>query len=249
MAEGPVAIVTAAGQGIGAACARELAARDYRLVLMSRSDAATKLAKELGGVGVEGSVTEPDDLKATVQAALDSYGRIDAVINNTGHVTGGGIDSVGPVYDPDARGKLLELSDEDWHQTLDMIVLNVVRMARLVTEVMERQGGGAIVNISSFAGKEPSAAFPLGAAFRMALAGFMKLYADRYARAGIRMNNVLPGFMSNYTWDEPLLRTVPMGRPGSLDELANTVAFLLSDDAGYITGQSLLVDGGLNRGV
>jgi NAD(P)-dependent dehydrogenase (short-subunit alcohol dehydrogenase family) len=249
MAEGPVAIVTAAGQGIGAACARELAARDYRLVLMSRSDAAAKLAKELGGVGVEGSVTEPDDLKATVQAALDSYGRIDAVINNTGHVTGGGIDSVGPVYDPDARGKLLELSDEDWHQTLDMIVLNVVRMARLVTEVMERQGGGAIVNISSFASKEPSAAFPLGAAFRMALAGFMKLYADRYARAGIRMNNVLPGFMSNYTWDEPLLRTVPMGRPGSLDELANTVAFLLSDDAGYITGQSLLVDGGLNRGV
>jgi NAD(P)-dependent dehydrogenase (short-subunit alcohol dehydrogenase family) len=231
------------------ACARELAARDYRLVLMSRSDAAAKLAKELGGVGVEGSVTEPDDLKATVQAALDSYGRIDAVINNTGHVTGGGIDSVGPVYDPDARGKLLELSDEDWHQTLDMIVLNVVRMARLVTEVMERQGGGAIVNISSFAGKEPSAAFPLGAAFRMALAGFMKLYADRYARAGIRMNNVLPGFMNNYTWDEPLLRTVPMGRPGSLDELANTVAFLLSDDAGYITGQSLLVDGGLNRGV
>ena len=244
----PVAIVTAAGQGLGAACARELSARNYELVLMSPSGAATELANELGGIGLEGSVTEPRDLAATVEAALEAHGRIDAVVNNTGHVAGSS-SAAGPAYDPAAAGQLLELSDADWHAGLDMIVLNVVRMARLVTEVMERQGGGAIVNMSSFAGKEPSAAFPLGAAMRMALAGFMKLYSDRYAPVGIRMNNVLPGFIENWPMAEELRRTIPMARPGSLDEVAKTIAFLLSDDAGYITGQSLLIDGGLNRGV
>ncbi len=248
MSAKPVAIVTAAGQGLGAACARELAARGYELVLMSPSGAASDLARELGGIGLEGSVTEPRDLAATVAAALEAHGRIDAVVNNTGHVAGSS-SAAGPAYDAHSAGQLLDLSDDDWHAGLDMIVLNVVRMARLVTETMERQGGGAIVNMSSFAGKEPSAAFPLGAAMRMALAGFMKLYSDRYAPAGIRMNNVLPGFIENWPMAEELRRTIPMARPGSLDEVAKTIAFLLSDDAGYITGQSLLIDGGLTRGV
>lgn len=248
MSEKPVAIVTAAGQGLGAACARELAARGYDLVLMSPSGASVELAEELGGIGLKGSVTETRDLEAMVEAALDRHGRIDAVLNNTGHVAGSS-DAAGPAYDADATGHLLDLGDDDWHAALDMIVLNVVRMARLVTPVMERQGHGAIVNMSSFAGKEPSAAFPLGAAMRMALAGFMKLYADRYAPAGIRMNAVLPGFIENWPMAEPLRRAIPMARPGTMDEVAHTVAFLLSDEAGYITGQSLLIDGGLNRGV
>ena len=111
MTEGqsPIAIVTAAGRGMGAACARELAARGYRVSLMSISDAALDLAADLGGLGVKGSVTEPADLEALVGATVERWSRIDAVINNTGHP------STGPV---------LELSDDDWHAALDLVVLN-----------------------------------------------------------------------------------------------------------------------------
>lgn len=233
--EGRVAIVTGAGQGIGAACARELAARGYSLALMSRSGGAAGLAKELGGVGFSGSVTEEADLRALVDGALEAYGRVDAVVNGTGH--------------PPSGDEILAIEDEEWHAGLDMVVLNVVRMARLVTPVMHRQGGGALVNVSTFSAFEPSAAFPVSSALRSALAGFTKLYADRYAAEGIRMNNVLPGYMDNFEVDEETRGSIPMRRPGSLREISTTVAFLVSPDASYITGQNLRVDGGLTRSV
>jgi NAD(P)-dependent dehydrogenase (short-subunit alcohol dehydrogenase family) len=245
----PVAIVTAAGKGLGAAVAKELAARGYRLVLQSPSGAAVKLAKRLGGVGLAGSVADPTHLQAVVEAAMDAYGRIDAVFNNTGHVAGGGIAARGPVFAPSLNGKLLELEDSDWMHGLDMILLNVVRMARFVTPIMRKQRGGAILNMSSFAAKEPSAAYPLGACLRMALSGFTKLYADRYAADGIRMNCIMPGFIDNWPMSPEARNSVPFGRPGTIAEVAKTAAFLLSADAGYITGQGVLVDGGLNRGV
>jgi NAD(P)-dependent dehydrogenase (short-subunit alcohol dehydrogenase family) len=120
------AIVTAAGKGMGAACARELAARGYSLALMSRSEEATDLARELGGVGLEGSVTEEADLRTLVDKTLDAYGRVDAVVNSTGHPP---------------TGDILDITDQEWHAGLDLVVLNVVRMARLVTPVMLRQEG------------------------------------------------------------------------------------------------------------
>ncbi len=230
----PVALVTAAGRGMGAACARELKARGYRLALMSTSGAAADLAAELGGLGLAGSVTEPGDLKALVDAAVERWGRIDAVVASTGHPP---------------TGPLLELSDEDWHAALDLVVLHVVRLARRVTPVMERQGGGAIVNISTFSAYEPSPDFPLSSALRAALGSFAKLYADRYAGAGIRMNNLLPGFIDSYPETEELAARIPLGRFGTVEEVARTAAFLVSVDAGYITGQNLRVDGGLTRSV
>lgn len=229
-----VAIVTAAGKGIGAAIARELAGSGYRVSLLSASGGAVELARELGGHGLTGSVTQPADLARLVETTLTQYGRIDAVVNNTGHPP---------------KGDLLDISDDSWHLGLDLLILNVVRMARLVTPVFIRQGGGAIVNISTFSAFEPELTFPVSSTLRGGLAGFAKLYANRYAADGIRMNNVLPGYMDNYPETADNLAKIPMKRYAQVQEVAKTVRFLLSDDAGYITGQNLRVDGGITRSV
>ena len=159
MADQPVAIITAAGGRVGGAITRALAARHYRLVMLSSSGSANKLADELGGVGLTGSVTDPDTLSRLVTTAMDAHGRIDAVVNNTGHVIKGTGKGLGPAYIEENIDDLVSVADEDWHAALDMILLNVVHMARLVTPIMQNQGGGAIVNISSFAQKEPSPKF------------------------------------------------------------------------------------------
>lgn len=229
-----IAVITAASRGMGAAIARELAGQGYKLALMSTSEAVTELARELDGIAVTGSVLNVDDLKRLVDAALDAYGRIDAVVNNTGHPP---------------KGDLLGISDEAWHTGMDMVMLNVVRMARFVTPIMQKQGGGAIVNISTFAAYEPSSAFPVSAAFRAALGSFTKVYADQYAPHGIRMNNLLPGFIDSYPMSDEILARIPMQRYGKVEEIAQTVHFLLSDGAGYITGQNIRADGGITRSV
>ncbi|MBC8158820.1 MAG: SDR family oxidoreductase [Rhodospirillales bacterium] len=234
MTDQPVAIVTASGQGIGAAIARELHARGWRLALMSRSENAENLARELGVVGLVGSVTDPGALAAVVALAMDSYGRIDGVVNNTGHPP---------------KGPLLDLTDDDWHAGLDMVVLNVVRMARLVCPIMEKQGGGVFVNISTFAAFEPDPLFPISSSLRAGLAGFTKLFSDAYAERNIRMNNILPGFIDNMPVTDMKLERTPMRRLGRVEEIAATAAFLLSPDSGFVTGQNLRADGGLTRSV
>jgi NAD(P)-dependent dehydrogenase (short-subunit alcohol dehydrogenase family) len=234
MAQDKVAIVTAAGRGMGAAIAVELKAQGWKLALMSPSGAAEGLAHGLGAIGLTGSVTEPKDLERLVEATLEAHGRIDAVVNNTGHPP---------------KGALLDIPDADWHAGLDLVLLNVVRMARLATPVMEKQGSGAFVNISTYAAVEPEAAFPVSCSLRAGLSAFAKLYADRYAKAGIRMNNLLPGFIDSYPADEAHRAAIPMGRYGKVAEVAKTTAFLLSDDASYLTGQSIRLDGGLTRSI
>lgn len=234
MTEKKVAVVTAAGSGIGEACARRLNEGGYTPVLLSRSGSAVEVANELGGDGFEGSVTNPDDLSALVETTYERYGRIDAVVNNTGHP---------------ASGNLLEISDEEWYEGLDLVLLNTVRMARLVTPIMKDQDGGAFVNISTFSAFEPSGEFPISSVLRAGLGSFTKLYADQHAANGIRMNTVQPGFVDSYEVDEETRERIPIGRSARTGEIADAVAYLLSPESSYITGQNIRVDGGLTEAI
>ena len=234
MTDRPVAIMTAAGSGMGAAIARELAGRGYAVAILSSSGKGEALAKELGGVGVTGSNLVVADLERLVERTLAEWGRIDAVVNSAGH---------GP------KGEILEIGDEDWHLGMEVYLLNVIRMCRLVTPVMERQNKGAIVNISTYATFEPESFFPTSGVFRAGLAAFTKLFADRYGAKNIRMNNILPGFIDSLPEREQFRARIPMERYGTVAEIAATAAFLVSDEAGYITGQNIRVDGGITRSV
>lgn len=243
-----VAIMTGTGQGIGKGCAIEMAKAGYKVSLMSPSSRSVELAEQLGGIGVRGSVLEIEDLQAMVDKTMSAYGRIDAVVSNMGH--GGSvpeaIKTVG--FDPDFDGPLLELSDELWHESLDMYVLNVVKLARIVTPVMIEQGGGTFVNISSMNTIEPRAPYPMSM-LRAALHSFAKLYGDRYARHNISMNNLLPGFCENVNLSDFAQKSIPAQRPATFEEIGQACVFLASSAARYINGQSILADGGMNRAV
>jgi NAD(P)-dependent dehydrogenase (short-subunit alcohol dehydrogenase family) len=229
-----VALVTAGGSGMGAAAARKLAADGFHVAILSSSGKGEALAKALGGLGVTGSNQSVDDIKRLVDAAMAQWGRIDALVNSAGH---------GP------RAPLLEITDEQWRTGMDVYLMNVIRPTRLVAPIMAAAGGGTIVNISTAWAFEPSPMFPTSAVFRAGLAAFTKLFADEFAPKNVRMNNVLPGWIDSLPEASERRQSVPMGRYGRADEIAATVGFLVSEGAGYITGQNIRVDGGLMRSV
>ena len=236
MSETPqrVAIVVAGGSGMGAAAARKLHAAGFAVGILSSSGKGEALARELGGVGVTGSNQSVADLQKLMDAVIQRWGRIDVLVNSAGH---------GP------KGKLLEISDEDWVKGLEVYFLNVVRATRLVAPIMQRQGGGSIINISTAWTFEPSAMFPTSAVARSGLAAFTKIFCDEYGAHNIRMNNVLPGWIDSLPQTDARRQSVPLQRYGTADEIGATVAFLASEGAAYITGQNIRVDGGLMRSV
>ncbi|MGJ7536605.1 MULTISPECIES: SDR family oxidoreductase [Variovorax] len=229
-----VAIVTAGGSGMGAAAARKLADDGFRVAILSSSGKGEALAAELSGIGVTGSNQSNDDLKRLVDKVVAEWGRVDVLVNSAGH---------GP------RAPILDITDEDWHRGMDVYLLSAVRPARLVAPLMAKQGGGSIINISTFAAFEPDPVFPTSGVFRAGLAAFTKLFADKYAADNVRMNNVLPGFIDSLPEKAEFRGRIPMGRYGKSSEIAAVIGFLASEGAGYITGQNLRVDGGITRSV
>lgn len=229
-----VALITAGGSGMGADAARKLADDGFRVGILSSSGKGEALGIELGGFGVTGSNLDGDALTQLVEGAMDRWGRIDVLVNSAGH---------GP------KGPVLEISDDDWHQGMEVYLMNAIRPSRLVTPVMQAQGGGAIINISTFAAFEPDPLFPTSGVFRAGLAAFTKLYSDKYAPDNIRMNNVLPGFIDSLPETEDRKARIPMGRYGYAAEVSSLISWLASENGSYMTGQNLRIDGGLTRAV
>ena len=227
-----VCVIVGGGKGMGAAVAREMNKRHYRLALMSPSENCEKLANELDGIAVRGKAENAADTQALFDATMEKYGRIDSLLIHVG----------GP-----PKGDLLDIADEDWIKANEMVLLPVIRMSKLVTPIMKDQGGGSIVNITTFSAFEPSLTFPTSSVYRVGVSSFTKLYSDRYGANNIRMNCLLPGFTDSLDLPQKFADMSTFKRLASAEEQARAAAFLLSDDSTYITGQSIRSDGGVTR--
>ncbi len=225
-------LIIGGGRGMGAATAREMHIRGYKLALMSPSDSCETLADELGGVAHRGRAENAADTQAAFDLAMTTYGRIDACLIHVG----------GP-----PKGDLLDIPEEDWDRAHDMVLKPVIRMAKLLAPVMAAQGGGSIVNITTFSAFEPSLTFPTSSVYRVGVSSFTKLFSDRYGPDNVRMNCLLPGFTDSLDLPQKYADLSALGRLARAEEQAKTAAFLLSEDSSYITGQSIRVDGGVTR--
>ena len=227
-----VCMIVGGGRGMGAAVAHEMHARGYLLSLMSPSESCEQLAAELGGIARRGRAENAEDTQAIFERTIEAYGRIDACLIHVG----------GP-----RKGDLLEIPEEDWDRAHEMVLKPVIRLAKLLAPVMEAQGGGSIVTITTFSAFEPSLTFPTSSVYRVGVSSFSKLFSDRYGAANIRMNCLLPGFTDSLDLPEKFAEMSSLGRLARAEEQAKAAAFLLTDDSSYITGQSLRVDGGVTR--
>ena len=225
-------LVIGGGRGMGAATAREMHKRGYKLSLMSPSESCEQLAKDLKAVALRGKAENKENLKSIVSFTMEKYGRIDSVLVHVG----------GP-----PKGDLLEIDDGDWDNANQMIIKPVISIAKLVTPIMLEQGGGSIVNITTFSAFEPSLTFPTSSVYRAGVSSFTKLFSERYGAKNIRMNCLLPGFTDSLNLPDEFAQLSSLKRLARAEEQAKVAAFLLSDDSSYITGQSIRSDGGVTR--
>ncbi|MBI2298745.1 MAG: 3-oxoacyl-[acyl-carrier-protein] reductase [Armatimonadetes bacterium] len=241
---GKVAVVTGAGRSIGRAIAEHLAALGCRVVVNNlnaeRNAEVVAAIGAAGGeaVGVIGDVTDPAVADACVKAATEQFGRLDIVVNNAGVAR---------------DGLIARMSDEQWHAVIETNLTGAFNLIRAATRVLMRQRSGRIINISSVVGKVGNAGQANYAASKAGLLGLTKAVARELGSRGVTVNAVAPGFIDEGMTEglEPELREtlqqqIPLGRLGTAADVAATVAFLASDAAGYVTGQTLSVDGGMS---
>jgi 3-oxoacyl-[acyl-carrier protein] reductase len=233
--DGKTALVTGASRGIGRAIATELAAAGASVVLGYRSgaDEAAALADELGARAVQADVSSPEDAKRLV----DEAGDVDILVNNAGLTR---------------DGVLARMSDDDWRAVIETNLSSVFYTCRAVTRGMMKRRGGAIVNISSIVGVHGNWGQSNYAASKAGIIGFTKSLAQELGSRGVRANVVAPGYIQTQLTDvipqearDKMLGLTPLGRLGEPQDVAGAVRFLCSDAASFITGEVLLVDGGL----
>lgn len=253
-----IALVTASSRGLGRAVAARLAEEGAHLALCARGEAelrrtADEIVDHTGRevLAVPADVSDADEIKKLVQLTLQKFERIDALVINAG----------GP-----PPGQFLDLAPEDWEDATDLTLMSAVRLCYAVAPVMKTQGAGSILAMTSVSVKQPLPNLVLSNSLRLGVVGLMKSLADELAPAGIRVNTICPGWTRTDRVDQLLrdraerndttpereaqgiTQAIPMGRMGAPEEFANAAAFLLSPAASYVTGVSLLVDGGMYRG-
>jgi 3-oxoacyl-[acyl-carrier protein] reductase len=233
--EGKLALVTGASKGIGRAIATELAAAGASVVVGYRTgqDEAEGLAKEIGGRAIQADVSSPEDARRLVEEAGD----IDVLVNNAGLTR---------------DGLLARMSDDDWHLVIETNLSSVFYTCRAVTRPMMKKRSGVIVNVSSVVGVHGNWGQTNYAASKAGIIGFTKSLVRELGSWGIRANVVAPGYVKTQLTEvlpeeatQAMIANTPLGRVAEPQEVAGAVRFLASDEASFITGEVLLVDGGL----
>ena len=241
---GKVALVTGASRGIGAAIAKRLAARGALVAVnyAGSADAAGAVVAEIvaaGGraVAIQADVSSSEAATALVEGTISSLGGLDIVVNNAG-ITRDGL--------------MVRMSDDDWNSVIDTNLTGVFNVTRASSRYLMKQRGGSIVNVTSVVGLAGNAGQSNYAAAKAGVIGLTKSVAKELASRGVRANAVAPGFIeTDMTARLPdavrdgVLKEIALRRFGSADEVASAVAFLASDEAAYITGQVLAIDGGM----
>jgi len=243
MVTGKVAVVTGASRGIGKSVALELAGRGVRIVASARNaellDALVAEITAAGGeaVAVVGDVSVAADADRLIAQAVETFGQVDILVNNAG-ITRDGL--------------LLRMKDEDWDAVLDTNLKGAFLCIRAAAKVMTRKRSGRIINISSVIGEMGGAGQVNYSASKAGLLGLTKSTALELARRNITVNAITPGFIVTDMTDvvsdkarEALIAQIPLGRLGEVEDIAHSVAFLASDQAAYITGQVLGINGGM----
>jgi 3-oxoacyl-[acyl-carrier protein] reductase len=246
-ARGRVALVTGAGSatGIGFACAQVLAREGADLAICSTTDRIHERASELSGgetraAGFVGDLTDREHTRALVAGVIELYGRVDILVNNAGMVTVGEPDQDDPMF--------AEMGDDDWDRSIAMNLTTAFNVTREVFPGMLSRGWGRVVMVSSVTGPVVTTAASAGySAAKAGMDGLMRALAIEGGPRGVLVNSVAPGWIasgSQLPEESAAGIHTPLGRSGIPGEIAEVVAFLSSDRASYLTGQSLVVDGG-----